>query len=149
MTDDIKTTNENQCTIHLSGARSDTKQAVKELREALAVRAKEAEEFLGTGGMCEPPDDEPLLTASIRRLPAVLDRLEELENGWPSPKKVAELITENADLRAERDAERARFLEFRAAVEEQAKDWSRVGNWGGADLSVLLARFPVEPEAGR
>jgi hypothetical protein len=123
---------------------TDTKQAVKELREALAARAKDAEEFLGTGGMCEPPDDEPLLTASIRHLPAVLDRLEELELEYVD---LAGVANEEAE-RSVRllDAERARFLEFRAAMAWYAEQYY---DHPKSCLSVILARFPVEPEAGR
>lgn len=144
---DIKITNEKQCTVHLSGARSDIKQAVKELRDALADRAKDAEDFLGTGGMGEPPDDEPLLTASIRNLPAVLDRLEKVDDcgeegacGF-SPGCNRHWEERNRELVAERDAALAKFAELREAIQRTSDS----GDCGQA-LEDDLARFPVEPE---
>lgn len=109
----------------------DTKQAVRELREALNKAPRRSE----PRGVHDTHQFR-IGKLAIELLPAVLDRLEELE--WENTMlKLAEKpVYSRRKLIAERDAIRAKFAEFRAAVE-------RIFQYGDSVLDVL-DRFPID-----
>jgi hypothetical protein len=180
----------------------DTKQAVKELREALArINAFPSATISGPAAEQLERAQANIYSVVLANLPAVLDRLEELEGidrphqtrdcffkisrdrykelwetscehigeaceilGIDPTKRPADTWTlREAAVRvvAERDAERARFLELRAAMElMRPHHWNEVSGMNGENkrtlgfvdeesIRAILTRFPVEPEASQ
>lgn len=95
-----------------------------------------------------PQAIEVLEIAKAEGWPGITRWVQAQRNGRGEPDTpiapVAKMMADFDAVRAERDTIRAKFAEFREAIDAQAHEWEHRGIQYGQDLRDILSRFPLD-----